>query len=112
MLCCNECCGVAIFANGTSSTCQKPVTLRLNPKVLGPVVDETGTASTGALIFSHEAWQQLLGARADRLCAMDYEGLKHLESRLLWLRVTLCFVWFAEQGEAEMGRLWIWDVKP
>ena len=115
MLCCNECCGVAIYANGTSSTCQqcqKPVTLRLNPKALGPVIDETGTTATGALIFSDEAWQQLLGARDDVLCAMDYEGLKCLESRLLWLRVTLCFVWFAEEGEPEMGRLWIWGVTP
>jgi len=115
MLCCNGCCGVPIYANSTFSTCkqcQKPATLRLNPKILGPVIDETGSTSTAALVLSEEAWQQLLGASADKLCIMDYEGLKRIESRLLWLRVTLCFGWFAEEGEAEMGRLWIWGVKP
>jgi hypothetical protein len=114
MLCCNECCGVPLFSNSTEAKCkqcEKPVTLGINPRILGGVVDETGCTGTGKLILRREAWEQLLGRSAEELCAMGQEGLKYLEARLLWLRVTLCFVWFAEEGEGGMGRLWIWGVK-
>ncbi len=114
MLCCNECCGVPIFANTTSAKCkqcQKSVPLLVNPRILGPVIDETGTTGTGKLVLSQDAWMSLLGRGAEELCKMTHEELKYLEARLLFMRVTLCFAWFAEEAEVGMGRLWIWGVR-
>lgn len=114
MLCCNECCGVPIYANSTSAKCkhcEQTVALLVNPRILGPVIDETGSTAAGKMVLAKESWEQLLGRSAEELCAMGQDGLKYLESRLLWLRVTLCFVWFAEEGDGGMGRLWIWSVK-
>jgi hypothetical protein len=114
MLCCNECCGVPIFANTTSAKCKqckKSIPLLVNPRILGPVIDETGTIGTGKLVLSQDAWISLLGSGPEDLCKMTREELKYLEARLLFMRVTLCFAWFAEEGEGGMGRLWIWGVK-
>ena len=114
MLCCNECCGVPIFANTASANCKhckKSIPLLFNPRILGPVTDETGTTCTGKLVLSQDAWISLLGRGSEELCKMTYEELKYFEARLLFMRVTLCFVWYAEEGEGGMGRLWIWGVK-
>lgn len=106
MLCCNECCGVPIFANTASTKCKQCKTstsLLINPRIIGSVIDETGTTGTGKLVLSQDAWISLLGRNP--------EELKCLEVRLLFMRVTLCFVLFAEEVEGGMGRLWIWGVK-
>lgn len=113
MLLCNECCGVPIYANNDAAKCKqcdKTVALKVNPKVLGNIVDETGCVGTGKLVFSDKAWEQLLGRTAGELGRMGVEELKYLEARLLWSRITMCFVWVAEEGEGGMGRLWVWGV--
>ncbi|KAJ9665734.1 hypothetical protein H2201_004219 [Coniosporium apollinis] len=113
MLMCTECCGVPVYANATSAKCkqcEKETALRINPRMLGPVIDETGTTSTGKLILSSSAWEQLLGRTAEELVASTADVLKYLEQRLLFVRVTLLFGWVAEEGEG-VGRLCIWGVR-
>jgi len=59
-----ECCAMPIYANATSAKCRgcdEEVALRLNPKVLGQIVDETACISSGKLLFSDKAWRELFG---------------------------------------------------
>lgn len=76
---------------------------------LGDVIDETGTISTGKLIFSDEAWEQLLGRTAEQLVNASLDVMKYLEQRLLFLRLTLGFG--IHLGNEEIGRLVVWCVK-
>ncbi|KAF2825825.1 hypothetical protein CC86DRAFT_467442 [Ophiobolus disseminans] len=110
MLMSSECCGIAVFANrvqGVCGQCENGVKLRVNPRILGPIIDETGQISSGKLVLSDKAWEQLLGRTAEQLVATDIDTLRYLEQRLLLLRVTMGFVWCAE---GEMGRLAVWCV--
>ncbi|KAF2432419.1 hypothetical protein EJ08DRAFT_131912 [Tothia fuscella] len=114
MLLCNEHCGHPIYADTVTTKCKqcdKPVTLNINPKVLGAVVDETGCSTAGKVLLSEQAWAELLGRTKEELVGSNVEVLKYLEQRLLFLRVTLRFAWAAEEGEGGMGRLCIWGVK-
>ncbi|KAH6642168.1 hypothetical protein C7974DRAFT_430696 [Boeremia exigua] len=111
MLLSAECCGIAVFANETSTTCkqcEKLVKLRLNPRILGPVLDETGQVGSGKLIMSDRAWEELLGRTTSQLVHTDIDVLRYLEQRLLFLRVTMGF---ALKLEDEIGRLAVWCVK-
>ncbi|KAF2104784.1 hypothetical protein NA57DRAFT_29494 [Rhizodiscina lignyota] len=113
MLLCNECCGVPLFANLVSTKCkqcEKQVALRINPRLLGPLIDETGTTTGGKLIVSTRAWEQLLGRTTSELVATSTEELRTIEQRLLFLRVNLVFGWAAEEAEGNVGRLCIWEV--
>jgi hypothetical protein len=58
---------------------------------LGPVIDETGEVSSGKLILSDQAWEQLLGRTAEQLVSTSVDVLQYLEQRLLLLRVTMGF---------------------
>lgn len=75
---------------------------------LGPMLDETGQVSSGKLVLSDRAWEELLGRTAAQLVDTDVEVLRYLEQRLLFLRVTMGF---ALKLEDEVGRLAIWSVK-
>ncbi|KAJ4362303.1 hypothetical protein N0V83_010396 [Neocucurbitaria cava] len=111
MLMSNECCGIPIFANSISAMCKqcdKAIPLRINPRILGPIIDETGQISSGKLIFSNDAWEQLLGRTAEQLLATEVDKLRYLEQRLLFLRVTMGFALSLEDG---IGRLAVWCVK-
>ncbi|KAL5119977.1 hypothetical protein ACEQ8H_002075 [Pleosporales sp. CAS-2024a] len=111
MLMCNECCGIPTYANELHVKCQacdKDVALRINPKILGPIVDETGHLSCGNLILSDTAWEQLLGRSPQQLVATNVHVLRYLEQRLLFLRVTMGF---ALSLDDEPGRLAVWCVK-
>ncbi|KAF3032828.1 hypothetical protein E8E12_004576 [Didymella heteroderae] len=111
MLLSTECCGIAVFANATTTTCkqcEKEVELRINPRILGPILDETGRIGSGKLILSDRAWAELLGRTASQLVDTDLGVLRYLEQRLLFLRVTMGF---ALKLEDEMGMLAIWCVK-
>ncbi|KAH9877719.1 hypothetical protein J1614_002936 [Plenodomus biglobosus] len=111
MLMSNECCGVPIFANAVQATCRqcdKEVQLGINPRILGPLTDETATLSSGKLILSPAAWTQLLGRTASQLVATDVEVLRYLEQRVLFLRVTMGFV--LDLCGEEIGRLAVWGV--
>jgi hypothetical protein len=99
MLMSTECCGIPIFANSVTAMCkqcEKHVPLRINPRILGPVLDETGQVSSGKLVFSTAAWEQLLGRTAEQLVGSDLEVLKALEHRLFFIRVSLGFGWCLE----------------
>ncbi|KAF2112935.1 hypothetical protein BDV96DRAFT_497013 [Lophiotrema nucula] len=111
MLMSTECCGIPLYANSTTGKCKqcdKHVPLRINPKIIGPIIDETGQISSGKLIFSDTAWEQLLGRTPEQLVNTDLEVLRYLEQRLLFLRVSLGF---GCDGVGEVGRLCIWCVK-
>ncbi|KAJ4315758.1 hypothetical protein N0V94_005777 [Neodidymelliopsis sp. IMI 364377] len=111
MLLSAECCGIALFANAVDTTCKqcgKTIELRINPRILGPLLDETGQVGSGKVILSDSAWEELLGRTASQLIETDIGVLRYLEQRLLFLRVTMGF---ALKLEDEVGRLAVWCVK-
>ncbi|MCJ1298884.1 hypothetical protein MMC08_001675 [Hypocenomyce scalaris] len=96
-----ECCGVPLFANATSTKCKQcetDVPLSINPRIIGPLTDETGNIATGKLIWSPEAWEQLLGRTASEFVRASTDVLKYLEHRMLFMRVTVMFGWSEEVG--------------
>ncbi|KAF2681655.1 hypothetical protein K458DRAFT_77332 [Lentithecium fluviatile CBS 122367] len=112
MLMSTECCGLPIFANAVTAKCRqcnKDNVLRINPRILGNIIDETGQISSGKLILSDDAWEQLLGRTAEQLVTAPLDVMKYLEQRLLFLRLTLGFGLYL--GNDEVGRLAIWCVK-
>jgi hypothetical protein len=114
MLFCETHCGVPIYGNTLTASCQQCsalVILRLNPKCLGPVIDETGSSQAGKLFLSADAWEQLLGSTRQELCAMSVEDLRVLEQRILYTRVSIGVAWWAEEADAGVGRLWVWEIK-
>ncbi|KAF2199677.1 hypothetical protein GQ43DRAFT_375678 [Delitschia confertaspora ATCC 74209] len=99
---CTECCGIPLFANATKAKCKQCeniIPLRINPRVLGTVIDETGKIATGKLILSPTAWEQLLGHTTEELMSCDNETLQYLEQRLFFLRVSMGFGWCIEGSE-------------
>lgn len=85
------------------------MTLRPNPKIIGTLIDETGSIASGKLIWSDTAWEQLLGRTAEELANSSPELLRYMEKRLQWLRVTLVVGWPGEELGA--GRLCVLGVK-
>ncbi|KAK4168831.1 hypothetical protein QBC43DRAFT_356369 [Cladorrhinum sp. PSN259] len=63
-LCCYECCSLTVYANIPNAVCRNCQTahhsLALNPRIIGPLVDETGCIAAGKLIWSDRAWTELL----------------------------------------------------
>ena len=99
-----ECCNIPIYANAAKSTCKgcdKEVALRLNPRILGQVIDESAAISSGKLLFSDKAWRDLLGRNAEDLLKLGFEEMKYLSERLLFCRVTVMFGWSG--GECKAG---------
>ena len=74
--------------------------LRLNPRVLGQVIDETAAIGGGKLLFSDRAWKDLLGRDAGDLLKLGQEGIKYLADRLLFCRVSLMFGWTGDETKA------------
>ncbi|KAF2137515.1 uncharacterized protein K452DRAFT_196077, partial [Aplosporella prunicola CBS 121167] len=72
-----------------SSTASTAVPLRLNPRILGPLVDETGALEPGAPAVADEAWAQLLGRKVEEVVRMKGDELRALEERIAWVRVTV-----------------------
>jgi len=85
--------------------------LRPNPKLVGSIIDETGTLACGKLVWSDRAWEQLLGRTAVELSTSSSELLKYLERRMMGLRVTLVVGWMGDEGEGTGGRLGVLSVK-
>lgn len=113
MLMCNECCGVPIYDNVTSTKCKQcnaSVDLRVNPGVLGALVDETGTTTCGSIVMSERAWEQLFGRSKRDLIRLNVDALKRIEQRLMFLRLILIFGWTAEQENEKAGRLCVWEI--
>lgn len=114
MLLCGTHCGFPMYANTPTIKCKQcsaDIALRLNPKILGRVVDETACSAAGKLYLSDDAWEQLLGRSMQDLCRVSVDELKFLQQRMLYLRVNLGLAWWAEENEAGVGRVWVWAVK-
>ena len=62
-------------------------------------MDESGAITCGKLIWSDEAWEQLLGRDAKGLADSSVELLKYLENRLLFLKLAVMFGWSEEVGK-------------
>lgn len=72
-------------------------------------MDETGAITSGKLIWSDEAWEQLLGRNAQELAAAtgNVQLLKYLENRLLFLKLSVMFGWSEEVGKIVVLRITI-----
>ncbi|KAI9717432.1 MAG: hypothetical protein M1828_007194 [Chrysothrix sp. TS-e1954] len=104
MLLSAQCCGVPIFANSTVAACkqcERTVTLRLNPRIVGTLIDETGAVAQGKLIWTDKAWTELLGRDADALVRESGELRRALERRICCGRVCLVFGWAGEEVTGE-----------
>ncbi|KAF2173008.1 hypothetical protein M409DRAFT_62645 [Zasmidium cellare ATCC 36951] len=113
MLLSNECCNIPIYANALTVQCKgcdQEVQLRLNPKILGQVIDETGSISAGKMLFSDQAWRNLLGRGPNDLLQLGYEEIKYLADRLLFCRVSLMFGWTGDERKAG-GRVCVLGVR-
>ena len=96
---CPYSCGIPIVSNTLTATCKQcsnPVPLPINPRLVGTLIDESGSIACGGLVWSDTAWEELLGRTAQDLAQASRELLAYLEHRLLFLRVTLLFGWSAK----------------
>jgi hypothetical protein len=59
-------------------------------------------------VLADQAWEELLGRNVEQLVKTELDVLRYLEQRLTFLRVTMGFVWCAED---EIGRLGVWCVR-
>ncbi|KAI4715534.1 hypothetical protein E4T48_08277 [Aureobasidium sp. EXF-10727] len=102
MLMCNECCGIPLYANMTMAKCKHcdgQVPLRVNPKLIGKLIDESGCILSGKLLLSDHAWTRLLGRSAEEMVQSSASTLKSVEQRMLYVRITLRFWWSARIGK-------------
>jgi hypothetical protein len=96
-------CGVPIYSNTLSTPCRncnKPLTLHINPKIIGTLLDETGAIAPGKLLWSERAWEKFFGRTVKEVCVMSGEEIRLFEQRLMFMRMHLCFGW-----EESVGRL-------
>lgn len=62
------------------------------------LVDETGCIGAGNLVFSDDAWKQLLGCEVNEVIKSGTE-VKSLERQLLFKRIVIMFYWSEEVGK-------------
>ena len=113
MLLSGECCSIPIYANALAATCKgcdKQVKLRINPRIIGQIVDETAAISCGKLLFSDGAWYDLLGRGAEDLLQLGYEEVKYLSDRILFTRVSVLFGWTGDETKAG-GRICVMGIE-
>lgn len=106
-------CGMPLYSNSPSTRCKScsvAVELRLNPFIVGSMIDETGVLARGSVGWSDEAWMTLLARSEVDVARLGVEGLREVESRLLFCRITLMFGWKGEECGG-MGRVWVWGVR-
>ncbi|KAK4638210.1 uncharacterized protein CLAFUR5_00778 [Fulvia fulva] len=108
-----ECCNIPIYANALTSVCKgcdKEVGLRLNPKILGQVMDETAVIASGRLLFCDAAWRELLGRDTQDLLKLGEDEMKYLSDRLLFCRITVMFGWTSDETKAG-GRICVMGIR-
>ncbi|TKA83352.1 hypothetical protein B0A55_01028 [Friedmanniomyces simplex] len=106
MLFAGECCSMPVYANDVVATCKgcdQRVVLRVSPKIIGQVMDETAVVGPGRLLFSDRAWRSLLGREPAGLLKLGDEETRYLSDRLLFCRVTLLFGWTGDESVAGGG---------
>jgi len=76
---------------------------------IGLLIDETGAIASGKLIWSDDAWEQLLGRSAADLAdaTSNTQLLKYLDNRLLFLKLAVMFGWSEEVGKIVVLRVTI-----
>lgn len=62
-------------------------------------MDESGTIISGKLVWSDDAWEQLLGRDAEGLASASLTLLKYLDRRLLFLKLAVMFGWCEDVGK-------------
>lgn len=62
------------------------------------LVDETGCIEAGKLVFSDDAWKQLLGGEVNDVIKSGAD-VKSLERQLLFKRIVIMFYWSEEVGK-------------
>ena len=87
----------------------------MNPKVLGAAIDESGelfgrSAGVGVrertgIVIEERAWIELFGGTVESVAGLGEEGVRALEERVLFSRVTLVVVWAGDVGELGEGVL-------
>ncbi|EMC99041.1 hypothetical protein BAUCODRAFT_103758 [Baudoinia panamericana UAMH 10762] len=103
MLFSGECCNRPLYASAVAAKCKgcnSMTDLRISPKLIGQVMDETAVIGPGKLLFSDAAWEQLLGRKPLDLLRLSSQEIKYLADRLLFCRVTLLFGWSGEESKA------------
>lgn len=113
MLFSGECCTMPLYANDLTTKCRgcdRGISLNLNLRILGEVVDETGRVAAGKMLFSLLAWRDLLGRNPEDLLDMGIDEIKHLSDRLLFCRLTLVFGWTGDMTQAG-GRICVLRVR-
>lgn len=113
MLLSGECCSMPIYANAMHAKCKgcdREVPLRLSPRIIGQVIDETAAIATGKLLLSDDAWRDLLGRGPQDLLRLGYEEVKYLSDRLLFSRITVLFGWTGDESKAG-GRICVFGVR-
>lgn len=90
--------------------CDREVELRLSPRILGQLIDETAAIATGKLLLSDEAWRDLLGRGPEDILKLSYDEVKYLSDRLLFSRITVLFGWTGDESKAG-GRICIFGVR-
>ena len=84
--------------------------MRLNPKILGQLIDETGVVASGRLLFCDSAWRELLGRGPEDLLKLGDNEMKYLSDRLLFCRITVMFGWTGDETKAG-GRICVMGVR-
>ena len=108
-----ECCNMAIYANAGQYPCrgcERDVDLRLNPRAIGQIGDETAVIGSGKLLFCDRAWRELFGYMPKDLLSLDVEAIKYISDRLLFCRLNLMFGWTGDATKAG-GRICVLGVR-
>lgn len=92
--------------NTICRNCSTTVLLSLNPRIMGTLLDETGSIAPGRLLWSVSAWENLFGRTVEQLLECGIFELSLLEQRLLGMRISVCFGW-----KADVGRLSVLGVR-
>ena len=66
---------------------------------IGLLADETAATGSTKLVWSDDAWEQLLGRDAEGLAGSSLVLLKYLENRLLFLKFAILFGWSEDVGK-------------
>lgn len=96
--------------------CKTKQPLSLNPRIIGTILDESGAMAAAKLVWSEEAWNELLFGKTGSVGIIEFDDddgtapsrehpswrlittlddgtLRGVEDRLLHSRVTLTFGW-------------------
>lgn len=107
-LMCGECCNVPVFENkalAICTHCENAVDLRPNPRVVGAMVDETGSIGAAGLLWSDGAWRGLFGRMPDEVARLGVGEMEKIERKLVYKRVTLVFGWAEDVGRVAIARV-------